>query len=74
MGSASAADAPTALFDLATGLGAKMRLAAFGLGAADLERATELVLQSPYPNPAPVTREGVRALLEDAFQGRPPLG
>jgi alcohol dehydrogenase class IV len=69
-----AADAPTALFDLATGLGAKMRLAAFGLGAADLERATELALQSPYPNPAPVTREGVRALLEDAFQGRPPVG
>ena len=67
-----AADAPTALFDLATGLGAEMRLAAFGLGAADLERATELALQSPYPNPAPVTREGVRALLEDAFHGRPP--
>jgi alcohol dehydrogenase class IV len=73
-GALDAADAPTALFDLATGLGAEMRLAAFGLGPADLERATELVLQSPYPNPAPITREGVRALLEDAFQGRRPVG
>jgi len=67
-----ATDAPAALFDLATGLGAEMRLAAFGLGAADLERAADLALERPYPNPAPVTREGVRALLEDAFRGRRP--
>ena len=67
-----AVDAPAALFDLATGLGAEMRLAAFNLGAADLERAADLALERPYPNPAPVTREGVRALLEDAFHGRRP--
>ena len=64
--------APAALFDLAIGLGAEMRLAAFNLGAADLERAADLALERPYPNPAPVTREGVRALLEDAFHGRRP--
>jgi maleylacetate reductase len=67
-----AGDGPAALFDLAAGLGAEMRLAAFGLSAADLDRAAELVLESPYPNPAPVTREGVRALLDDAFHGRRP--
>jgi alcohol dehydrogenase class IV len=65
-------DAPGALFDLARGLGAEMRLAAFGLSAADLERAADLAVESPYPNPAPVTREGVRALLQDAYEGRRP--
>jgi len=69
-----ASDAPAALFDLARSLGAEMRLAAFGLGAADLDRAAELAAQSPYPNPAPVTREGVRALLQDAYDGRRPAG
>ena len=69
-----AADAPAALFDLARALGVEMRLAAFGLGAADLDRAAELAVESPYPNPAPVTREGVRALLQDAYEGRRPAG
>ena len=67
-----AKDAPGALFDLATGLGAEMRLQAFGLGEADLERAADLAVQEPYYNPRPVTREGVRALLQDAFEGRRP--
>lgn len=65
-------DAPAALFDLATRLGAEMRLAAFGLSEADLDRAADLALETPYPNPAPVTRERVRALLQDAYQGRRP--
>ena len=56
-----------------TALGAEMRLAAFGLSAADLERAADLAVESPYPNPAPVTREGVRALLQDAYEGRRPV-
>jgi maleylacetate reductase len=67
-----ASDAPAALFDLARRLGAEMRLAAFGLSEADLERAADLAVESPYPNPAPVTRAGVRALLQDAFEGRRP--
>jgi maleylacetate reductase len=67
-----ASDAPAALFDLAKRLGAEMRLAAFGLSEADLERAADLAVESPYPNPAPVTRERVRALLQDAYEGRRP--
>jgi maleylacetate reductase len=67
-----AKDAPGALFDLATSLGAEMRLKAFGLDEADLERAADLAVQEPYYNPRPVTREGVRALLQDAFDGRRP--
>jgi maleylacetate reductase len=67
-----AEDAPAALFDLARTLGAEMRLAAFGLAAADLDRAAELALQDTYANPRPVTRDGVRALLQDAYDGRRP--
>ena len=67
-----ASDAPAALFDLARRLGAEMRLAAFGLNEADLERAADLAVESPYPNPAPVTRDGVRALLQAAYEGRRP--
>jgi maleylacetate reductase len=65
-------DAPAALFDLAAALGAEMRLAAFGLSEADLDRAAELATQDPYDNPRPVTRGGVRALLQDAYEGRRP--
>ena len=67
-----ASDAPAALFDLASRLGAEMRLATFGLREADLERAADLAIESPYPNPAPVTRAAVRALLQDAWDGRRP--
>ena len=67
-----AEDAPGALFDLARALGAEMRLAAFGLSEADLDRAADLAAQDPYYNPRPVTREGVRALLQDAYDGRRP--
>jgi alcohol dehydrogenase class IV len=65
-------DAPTALFDLAVTLGAEMRLRAFGLSEADLDRAAALATEDPYHNPRPVTREGVRALLQDAYDGRRP--
>jgi alcohol dehydrogenase class IV len=67
-----AEDAAAGLFDLAAALGAKQSLAAIGLRASDLERAADLALESPYPNPTPLTRERVRALLEAAFHGRRP--
>jgi alcohol dehydrogenase class IV len=67
-----AEDAPAGLFDLASSIGAQMRLAAFGLDAADLDRAAELAMQDAYANPRPVTRDGVRALLQDAYDGRRP--
>jgi maleylacetate reductase len=65
-------DAPAGLFDLARRAGAPASLAALGLRHADLDRAAELAAAAPYPNPRPVTREDVRALLEDAFYGRRP--
>mgnify|MGYP005841446699 CR=1 FL=1 len=67
-----AADAAQGLYDLAARLGAKLRLAEIGMPADGLDRAAELAVTSPYHNPRPVTRDGVRALLQDAFDGRRP--
>ena len=60
------------LYDLAASLGAPTSLAALGLKAADLDRAADIAVQNPYYNPRPITREGIRALLQDAFEGRRP--
>ncbi len=65
-------DAPTGLHELEAKLGLKMKLADLGLKESDLERAAQLASESPYPNPAPVTYEGVLTLLRAAFAGRRP--
>jgi maleylacetate reductase len=38
-----------------------------------LDQAADLAVQNPYYNPRPVTREGIRSLLENAFEGRRPV-
>jgi maleylacetate reductase len=43
---------------------------AYARGSADA--AAVKLRYHPYYNPRPVTREGVRALLDDAFHGRRP--
>ena len=35
----------------------------------DIERAATLAVEKQYPNPRPVTQEGVRELLEAALEG-----
>jgi alcohol dehydrogenase class IV len=67
-----AADAAQGLYDLAASLGAKMRLADLGMREDDLDRAADLAVQSPYPNPTAITRDGIRGLLDAAFHGRRP--
>lgn len=62
-----------ALFDLARSLGAPTTLRELGVQAADLDRAADLATQSPYWNPRPIDRSGIRALLDDAFHGRRPV-
>jgi len=69
-----ATNAATALYALARRLQAPKGLKELGLKAEDLDRAADLATQNPYYNPRPVTRDGVRALLEQAFHGRPPEG
>jgi maleylacetate reductase len=37
-----------------------------------LDRAAELAVQTPYPNPRPLERAALRALLQRAFDGAIP--
>ena len=67
-----AASAAQALYDLAASLGAPVSLAALGMNAGDLDRAAGLAVQNPYYNPRPVTRDGIRTLLENAYRGARP--
>lgn len=60
------------LFDLARSLGANMALKDIGMKEQDLDRAAELAAANPYPNPRPIQREAIRALLNNAFHGRRP--
>ena len=65
--------APAAgLYDLAASLGAPVSLAAIGMKAGDLDQAADIAVQNPYYNPRPITRDGIHALLQDAFEGRRP--
>ena len=66
-------NAGTALFQFATCLQAPLALRDLGLREADLDRAADLAITKPYPNPQPVTRADVRALLQAAWAGDPPL-
>jgi alcohol dehydrogenase class IV len=66
-------DVPGALFDLAKGLGAEMALAKLGMPFDGIDRAADLAVRNPYPNPRPITVEGVRALLAAAYAGDRPV-
>ncbi len=61
-----------AIFDLAKTLGAPTSLAEVGMPADGIDAATEIAISQPYSNPRPLSREGIRALLDDAYHGRRP--
>ena len=60
------------LYDFAQSLGAPMRLSELGLSEADLDRAAEIATRNPYDNPRPIDRGSIRALLQDAWEGKRP--
>jgi alcohol dehydrogenase class IV len=65
-------DAARGAFELAARHGAPTSLKAIGMPADGLDRAADLAVTSPYPNPRPLERAGLRALLQRAFDGDPP--
>ncbi len=67
-----AASAWTGLAALRQRLGVTATLRDLGLGPAELDRAADEAVARAYPNPRPVTREGVRAILEAAASGTAP--
>jgi alcohol dehydrogenase class IV len=72
---AMALGAPAAaagVFDLASTLGAPTALRDIGMRQEDLDRACDIAMQTPYPNPRPLEREALRALLQNAYEGRRP--
>ena len=42
--------------------------------ADGLDRAADLAVTTPYPNPRPLERAALRALLQRAFDGAAPQG
>lgn len=60
------------LHDLAVAVGAEMALRHFGMREEDIPRVADLAAADPYANPAPVTRDGLCALLRNAWEGRRP--
>lgn len=62
-------DAPTAVQHLVVSLDGPSSLETLGFAEGDIERATELATARPYPNPRPVTPEGIRDLLTRALHG-----
>ena len=60
------------LWELAGRLGAPRSLRELGMAEADIPRVVEQAVAQPYANPRPVTAEGITAMLEDAWTGRPP--
>jgi len=64
--------APQGLFDLAKSLGASLTLKEIGMKESDLDKAAEIAVQNPYYNPRPITKEGIRSLLQSAYEGRRP--
>jgi alcohol dehydrogenase class IV len=72
LGAGSGGDAAFTLQQLARRHGAPTSLAAIGMPADGLDRAAELAVGTPYPNPRPLDRTALRALLQRAYDGAPP--
>ncbi|NHB77737.1 maleylacetate reductase [Rhodobacter calidifons] len=60
------------LWQFARSVGAPLRLADLGLKETDLDRAAETATRNPYANPRPVSRDGIRQLLQQAYDGQCP--
>lgn len=60
------------LYDFAASLGATLALPDLGLSEVDLGRAADLAVRQPYYNPRPIERDGIRVLLQRAWEGPRP--
>lgn len=62
-------DAPSGILAIARSIEAPLSLSNIGMREKDLPHAVELALERQYPNPAPVTSQGLTLLLDAAFAG-----
>ena len=61
------------LYDLEVALRVPTSLKQLGMPQEGLDKVADLALANPYWNPRPLERSAIRALLENAWAGRPPL-
>ncbi len=64
----------SSLWEFSKSLGAPLTLKELGLKETYLDKATEIALSKPYWNPRELTADGIRALLQNAWQGSAPAG
>ncbi|KAF1067404.1 MAG: Maleylacetate reductase [Variovorax sp.] len=64
--------AAQAVYELARDNGAPVALRDIGMKEADLDVACAHALQNQYPNPRPLERDAIRALLQNAWEGARP--
>ncbi|MER5185522.1 maleylacetate reductase [Streptomyces sp. NPDC002896] len=67
-------DPVAAVYELALAHDGPTTLADLGVPAGALHGIAERVAAAPYPNPRPLTVDGVAGLLDDAWHGRVPAG
>jgi len=60
------------LYDLEASMNTPLSLESLGMKREGLDRAAELVMERSFYNPSALSKEGLHALLEDAFEGRSP--
>jgi len=65
-------DGPKGLYDLMKSVGRVTSLADLNMTQNDITEAASLAVKNPYYNPRTVTEEGVRKMLQAAFNGRQP--
>jgi maleylacetate reductase len=66
-------DPAMALDQLTRQLSLPRALSELGMPQAAIDHAADLAVRDPYPNPRPLEREALRALLQRAWSGDPPL-
>ena len=66
------ADPAAGLHELALRIGAPVALKDLGMPHEGVARAAQLALANPYWNPRPLEPEGIRQLIENAWNGAPP--
>lgn len=65
-------DVALGLHHFAKDLGAPTSLRELGMPQSGLEQAATLALAKPYPNPRPLEKSPIRALIDRAWAGEPP--
>jgi maleylacetate reductase len=65
-------DAAVGMYKLARSLGAPVALKDIGMREDELDRCADIASHNAYWNPRSIEQPAIRALLDDAWRGRPP--